>query len=64
MTPTAGYTFSWTGLLGNGAEGNRIKRFRMEPLGSDRVEIEISFDQKLVAPDLGFFFEEVVAADA
>jgi hypothetical protein len=64
MTPSAGYIFSWTGYLGAGAEGNRIKRFRMEHLSSDRVEIEMAFDPKQVAADLGYFFESVVTADA
>jgi hypothetical protein len=61
MTPTAGYTFSWTGLLGAGAEGNRIRSFRMEQLGADRVEIDMSFDLKLVSADLGAFWSGVVA---
>ena len=61
MTPTAGYTFSWTGLLGAGAEGNRIKSFRMEQLGADRIEIDMCFDQKLVSADLGQFFSGIVA---
>jgi len=61
MTPSAGYTFSWTGYLGAGAEGNRIKRFRLERIESDRVEIQMAFDQKLVAADLGFFFLTAVA---
>lgn len=61
MTPTAGYTFSWTGHLGAGAMGGRIKSFRMEQLASDRVEIEMAFDQKVVATDLGYFFNAVVA---
>lgn len=61
MTPTAGYTFSWTGLLGAGAEGNRIKSFRMENIGADRVEIDMCFDQKLVSADLGQFFSGIVA---
>jgi hypothetical protein len=61
MTPSAGYTFSWNGYLGAGAEGNRIKRFRMENKTSDRVEIEMAFDQKLVAADLGHFFKTAVA---
>lgn len=59
MTPSAGYTFSWTGYLGAGAEGNRIKTFRMEALGSDRVEIEMAFSSKLVAADLGYFFNDI-----
>lgn len=61
MTPSAGYTFSWTGHMGAGNEGGRIKQFRMEPLASDRVEIEMAFDCKLVAADLGFFFGGIVA---
>jgi Phage major capsid protein E len=61
MTPSAGYTFSWTGLMGAGGEGNRIRQFRMEALGVDRVEIDMCFDQKLVAPELGYFWNSVVA---
>lgn len=61
MTPTAGYTFSWNGYLGASAMGSRIKKFRMENLSSDRVEIEMAFDQKLVSADLGYFFDTAVA---
>lgn len=61
MVPSAGYTFVWSGLLGGGVLGSRIKRFRMEHLASDRVEIEQAFDQKLVSADLGFFFSGAVA---
>lgn len=56
MAPSGGYTFSWTGLLGAGAQGQRVSRFRMEHLKSDRIEIEMAFAQKLVAADLGVFF--------
>ena len=61
MTPSAGYTFSWTGHMGAGNEGGRIKQFRMENLASDRVEIEMAWATKVVAPDLGFFFGSIVA---
>lgn len=61
MVPTAGYTFSWTGMMGSGAMGGRIKKFRMENLESDRVEIQMAFDQKLVSADLGFFWDSIVA---
>lgn len=61
LTPSAGYTFSWTGLLGAGNGGNRIKRFRMEALSADRIEIDMSFDMKVVASDLGVFFDSAVA---
>lgn len=61
MTPSAGYTFSWTGYLGASPNGFRIKKFRMENLASDRVEIEMAVDQKLVAADLGYFFNGIIA---
>lgn len=60
-TPTAGYTFQWSGLFGTGDNGIRIKRFRMEHLESDRIEAEEAIDQKLVAADLGYFFNAAVA---
>lgn len=61
MTPSGGYTFSWTGHLGASALGSRMKKFRLEQIASDRVEIEMSFDQKLVSADLGYFFSGAVA---
>ncbi len=61
MTPSGGYTFAWTGLLGSAATGGRVSRFPMANLKSERVEMEISFDQQLVAADLGYFFEDVVS---
>lgn len=61
MAPTAGYTFSWTGYLGSGPQGQRITKFRMEHLKADRVEIEMAYDQKLISADLGVFFTAAVA---
>jgi hypothetical protein len=61
MTPSGGYMFTWTGYLGAGAAGQRIKTFRMEHLASDRVEIEIAYDMKLVSADLGAFWDSLVA---
>jgi hypothetical protein len=61
LTPTGGYTFSWTGYLGAGGMGQRVKRFRMEHLASDRVEMEMAYTQKLVAPEMGTFFTTIVA---
>lgn len=58
--PSAGYTFSWTGLLGAGALGMRMKRIRDEKRESDMIEIQMAFDQKLVSADLGQFFVTVV----
>ena len=61
MTPSAGYTFSWTGHVGAGPEGNAISRFRLDRIKSDRIEIEMAFDQKKVAADLGYFWDSIVA---
>lgn len=59
MTPAAGYTFAWNGFLG-AAQGTRIKRFRMEHLASDRIEIEQAYAQKVVSTALGYFLNDVL----
>ncbi len=61
MQPSAGYTFSWTGLLGAGAMGGRTKTMRLDWLNSDRVEVEQAYAQKVVAADLGVFFSSITA---
>lgn len=61
MTPSAGYTFSWTGRTGMSTSGTRIRRFRMEAIQSDRVEIDMAIDQKLVSADLGYFWDNIVS---
>jgi hypothetical protein len=61
-TPSAGYIFTWTGLEGAGAFGNRVVRIPMDWLGmgTERIEGEMAFDMKVVAEDLGFFFKDIV----
>lgn len=59
--PAAGYTFTWSGLLGAGATGMRIKRYRLERNAADRVEGEIAYDLKQVSSALGYFFSGAVA---
>lgn len=61
LTPSAGYVFAWTGFDGAGPMGQRIKRFPMEPLSSDRVEGEMAVDMKVIAAELGVFFNNVVS---
>lgn len=60
--PTAGYTFAWKGLLGANAVGGRILRIPMPWLGegTERIEAEMAWDMKVVATDLGCFFNGVV----
>jgi hypothetical protein len=60
LQPSGGYVFSWQGMFGAGAQGNRIMTFRMEQLKSDRVEGEMAFAMKQVSPDLGVYFKNVL----
>lgn len=60
MTPSAGYTFAWRGYLG-GTSASRIKRFRMEELESDRVEIASAYVQQITGAPLGYAFVSAVA---
>lgn len=61
MQPSGGYTFGWNGLFGAGADGGRIKSFRIEQIESDRIESEMAFDQKLVGADLGVYFQNCIS---
>jgi len=60
MTPSAGYTFSWTGVSGGLGETVGIDRFEMRKLRAERVEGSKAVDMKLVAGDLGYFFDGAV----
>lgn len=59
MTPAAGYTFAWQGAAGWGttitAEEIPLTR------GAMRYEIQMAFDMKKVAADMGTFFDGIVA---
>lgn len=59
---TAGYTFTWTGLMGSNALGGRINRIPMPHLGigTERIEAELAFDMRVVAKDMGAFIENAV----
>ncbi len=60
LKPSGGYTFVWTGFVG-AQGGMRMKRFDMPWIGAlPRIEIDASFDHKLVAPDLGRLFVTAV----
>ncbi|MFH0902137.1 MAG: major capsid protein [Pseudomonadota bacterium] len=62
LAPSAGYTFTWTGLLGSGAYGNLIKKFRREELEADRIEGEMAYDHVVVASELGVYFSGAFSA--
>lgn len=59
MTPSAGYRFNWRHLAGNN-EGLRIKKIRIDSLESDRIEIALSTDQKIVCADMGVLITGVI----
>lgn len=61
QTLSGGYIFSWSGLLGAGSFGTSIKRWRMEEIAADRVEGQMAFDMKLIAPDVGIYFSNAVS---
>ncbi len=61
LQPSGGYIFTWDGLLGAGAYGTRIKRFRMENIESNRVEGESAYDMHLVGKNLGAYWNDIVS---
>ena len=61
LQPSAGYIFSWQGLFGAGAQGNRIKNIRNELKESDRIEGEMAFAMKQVGLDLGVYGTSILA---
>lgn len=61
MTPAAGYTFTWNGYLAGNSYGIRMHNFRMEHIRSDRIEGEMTYDMKVVSPDMGIFLKDAVA---
>lgn len=62
MTPSAGYSFAWTGYLGAADGAGQISRWYNQDTKSTIVEIEQTWDHKQVAADMGWFFENAVTA--
>ena len=60
--PTAGYIFAWTGLEGASAYGSRMVRIKMDQLGlgTERLEMEMAYDQKVICKDMGMFLYDLV----
>lgn len=57
MTPTGGYTFAWTGLIGSN-EGQVIETYRDDRAVSDVVRIRAAWAQKIVTASVGVFFKD------
>lgn len=56
---SAGYIFSWRGLLGS-VDGMRVKKFRIETLESDRIEIQTAWAMKQTSNVAGTLLYDVV----
>jgi hypothetical protein len=61
LTPSAGYTFQWTGVSGGLGLTIGTSSFRLESLKATRIEAELAFDNKVVGSDLGYFWKDAVA---
>lgn len=60
-TPSAWYTFVWSGLIGSNM-GMRIRNYNLpERDNSEVIEAEAAYDHKVVSSDLGYFFDAVVS---
>lgn len=64
LTPSAGYTFSWNGLLGASALGTSIARIPVPLEKSTRIEGEMAWDMEVIASELGVYFGSVVGTPA
>lgn len=60
MTPSAMYTFTWSGLVGS-KNGMRVKNIPAPLLGGNLIELELAVDHLIVGSDLGYFYASAVA---
>lgn len=58
---TSGATFMWTGVSQGLGETVGITRERVPLKKADRLEIEVAYTHKVIASDLGYFFNGAVA---
>lgn len=58
---SAGCVFEWTGYRGSVSNGAKVKKFRMESIESDRIEISLAYDMKVLAKDCGTWVFDCIA---
>jgi hypothetical protein len=62
MTPSAGYTFTWSGYQGASNEfGISVERRERDLIKATEIESEMAYVHKLVSSDLGVYFGSIVA---
>lgn len=60
--PSGGYTFAWNGVPGGGGGlGTAVERWYSMDAGATFVRLQMGYDMKLTASDLGYFFNGAVA---
>lgn len=59
-TASAGYVFEWTGYRNQVSNGIKTKKFRIEKLESDRIEISMAYGMEQVASDMGSFYTNMI----
>lgn len=60
LTPSAGYTFAWTGVSDGAGLAIGTTQFRMDHLRAERIESQSAWDNKVVARDLGAMATAVI----
>ena len=61
LTPMAAATFVWTPISDGMGASIGISRLDMPHLRATRIEGQVAFDNKVIATDLGYFFNGAVA---
>lgn len=59
-TPTAGATFIWNRKSKGIVRGTSVRDFYMEKEQATRIEVEHNFDYKVVSPEMGTFFYNIL----
>lgn len=64
MTPAAGLTFTWDAVPGFSFDGITVERFTGEYLRregiAEELQVKMAYDMKVVGPELGYFFKDIV----
>lgn len=61
LSASAGMTFAWSGFPGASAAGTLIRTQRDDKAYTDLIDGFMSFDQKVTAAALGYFFTAIIA---
>jgi hypothetical protein len=59
LTPSAGYTFEWTGVSDGVGENVGTVRIPIPEKRVVRVESQMAWDAKVIAADMGYFFSDL-----